>query len=98
MTGIKHIKYILAFLRLIYKHYKQGFLQNNRIYTINSKFWWLPRKHAYSLLIQHLIFVKQLEFVNISYTKASRIYGVTKSRKGEELGLLLLLIALTLVN
>ena len=77
----KHIENILALLRLIYKHYKQGFLQNNRINTVtkNSKFWWLPWTHADSLLIQHPILVQQPGFANI-YPKFQEYMGVTKSR------------------
>ena len=66
---------ILALLRLIYKHDKQGFLQNNRINTKNSKFWWLPWKQCDNLLIQHPISVQQLGIVNI-YPKLQEYMGV----------------------
>ena len=74
-----HFEKILVILRLIYKHYKRGFLQNNGINTKKSKFWWLLWKHADSLLIQHPIFVQQLGFANI-YPKLQEYIGVSKSR------------------
>ena len=33
---------MLALFRLIYKHYKQGFLQNNGVNTNKSILGWLP--------------------------------------------------------
>ena len=76
----KHFEKSLALLRLIYKRYKRGFLQNNGINTKKTKFWWSPWKHADSLLIQHPIFGKQPGFVNIYHTLQEYTHNPVRGR------------------
>ena len=77
-----HFKKILALLRLIYKHCKLGFLQNNGINAKKSNFGGCHGNMPTICLSSIQFFVQQPGFVNI-YLKLQEYTGVTKSRQGE---------------
>ena len=93
----KYFEKILALLRLINKNINEVFFRIIGLILKKSKFWWLPWKHADSLLIQHPITVQQPEFVNIC-PKLQECIGITKSRYGGGFPLLALGLFVTLVR